>query len=433
MVEPTSLKGAQLASQLKSSIQFKRSDGVQSDGLRLSEEETRWWQDAKFGLFIHWGMYSLLGRGEWVMFNEKIPTEEYARLAGQFNPRCFNAVEWAQIAKNAGMKYSVMVARHHDGFALWDSQGSYDGFTSTRHAANRDFIYEYTEAFRNAGFRTGLYYSLMDWRFPGYFKPRELPESAAQMKAQCYAQVEELMSRYGKLDILWYDGSWLAHQGSDAQATWLWEPVKLNEMVRRYQPGMVINERSGWEGDIETDEGPHALHGPIMPIRWEKCFTLLNGWSYNTDGYVMPYPEVMSLLVNTWIRGGNVLLNVGPHPDGSIPPGQAAVLEQIGEFMRKNGEAVYATRPGPFQPVDGVFGSTYRDTAIFLHILDCDSFARQSLPTTDKRVLACITMDGRPIPFTQDENGLRFQVPAECREPIDTIVRLIFNDEVMDG
>jgi alpha-L-fucosidase len=433
MAESNQMKGAELASQLKSTIKFKSSDGVHSAELRLNDEEARWWQDAKFGLFIHWGLYSLLGRGEWVLFNEKIPTGEYARLAGQFNPRCFNAEEWAQIAKNAGMKYSVMVARHHDGFALWDSPASFGGFTSVRHAARRDFIQEYTQAFRGAGFRTGLYYSLMDWRFPGYFKPRELTESAAQMKAQCYGQIEELMSRYGNIDILWYDGGWLAHQGTDAQAAWLWEPVRLNQMVRSYQPGIVINERSGWEGDIETDEGPHALRGPIIPIRWEKCFTLLHGWGYHSDGYVMPYEEVTSLLVNTWIRGGNVLLNVGPDAEGAIPPEQAAVLAQIGEFMKRNGEAIYCTRPGPFQPVDGVYGSTYRGTAVYLHILDCEAFAQQTLPPLHKRVLACITMSGQPIPFIQDETGIRFQVPTSCREPIDTVVRMVFNDEVMEG
>jgi alpha-L-fucosidase len=434
MAETNQLKGAELASRLKSTIKFKSSDGVQAKELqRLDDGEMRWWQDAKFGLFIHWGLYSLLGRGEWVMFNESIPAKEYARLADQFNPRCFNAEEWAQIAKNAGMKYSVMVTRHHDGFALWDSPGSHAGFTSVRHAAQRDFIAEYTQTFRNAGFRTGLYYSPMDWRFPGYFQPRELPDSAAQMKTQCYAQVEELMSRYGKLDILWYDGAWLAHKGTDAQAAWLWDPVRLNQMARHYQPGLVINERSGWEGDIETDEGSHALHGPIMPIRWEKCFTLLNGWGYNADGYVMPCEEVLSLLVNTWIRGGNVLLNVGPDADGAIPPEQAAVLGQIGEFMKKNGESIYATRPGPFQPVDGVYGSTYRGTMAYLHILDCDAFAQQSLPLLSQRVLACISMDNRPIPFLQDENGIRFHLPEGCRQPVDTIVRLIFNDEVAAG
>jgi alpha-L-fucosidase len=250
------------------------------------------------------------------------------------------------------------------------------------------------------------------------------------MKAQCYAQVEELLSRYGKIDLLWYDGGWLAHQGTDAQAAWLWEPARLNRMVRSYQPNIVINERSGWEGDIETDEGPHALHGPIMPLRWEKCFSLLHGWGYNADGYVMPYEEVLPLLLNTWVRGGNVLLNVGPNAEGEIPAEQASVLEKIGAFMRANGESIYATRPGPFQPVDGVYGSTSRSAVIFLHVFDWAAFSEQTLPPLSQKVLACITMSGRPLPFTQSEAGIRLRIPQDCCEPLDTVVQLVFNDNV---
>jgi alpha-L-fucosidase len=198
-------------------------------------------------------------------------------------------------------------------------------------------------------------------------------------------------------------------------------------MVRACQPGIVINERSGWEGDILTDEGPHALHGPIIPLRWEKTFTLQHSWGYNSDGYVMPYEEVMPLLVNTWVRGGNVLLNVAPDPDGTIPADQNAVLEKIGAFLGTNGDAVYATRPGPFQPVDGVYGATCRNAIVYLHVLDCDAFARQGLPALRQSVLACIATGDQPIPFVQDEQGIRFQIPERCRQPIDTVIRLILN------
>jgi alpha-L-fucosidase len=424
MTPDSPLKGAELASMLKSSIQLKRSDGLTVPGLRLSEQEMQWWQDAKFGLFIHWGLYSLLGRGEWVMYNEQIPPAEYAKLADQFNPRGFDADAWAALAKEAGMKYSVMVARHHDGFALWDSPASYGQFTSVKHAANRDFVREYVDAFRSAGFPTGLYYSPMDWRFPGYFRPKEESESAQQMKAQCYGQVEELMNRYGPIAVLWYDGAWLAHQGSDAQAAWLWDPITLNQMVRRYQPGIVINERSGWEGDIETDEGPHALTGPIMPIPWEKTFTLLHGWGYNADGYVMPYEEVMPLLINAWVRGGNVLLNVGPDPDGVISQGQVAVLQKIGAFLRSNGAAIYGTRAGPFQPVDGVYGATYKDSTIYLHVFDGAAFNQQLLPALPAAIRACRILAGQPLSFHQDAQGLRVELPESLWQPIDTIIQL---------
>jgi alpha-L-fucosidase len=422
MVDTNEMKGAELASMLKSSIRFKSSDGVREPGLRLTNEQIAWWQDLKFGLFVHWGLYSMHGRGEWLMHNEHIPADEYAKLAEQFNPCAFDAGEWARIAKDAGMRYAVMVARHHDGFALWDSPSSYLNFTSVRTAAKRDFVKEYSDAFHSAGIHTGLYYSLMDWRFPGYFQPRELSESAAQMKSQCYGQVEELVSRYGKIDMLWYDGAWLAHQGTDAGGAWLWEPARLNQMVRRYQPGIVINERSGWEGDIESDEGPHEVIGPIMPIRWEKCFSLGHVWGYNASGEGMTYAEVLPLLVNTWVRGGNVLLNVGPDADGVIPTGQVEVLAQIGAFLRKNGEAVYETRPGPFQPVDRVYGSTQHGSTVYLHILD--PRALPALPTLDRSVQSCKTMTGEAVHYSQTGAGIHIDLPEALWQPLDTILKL---------
>ena len=237
--------------------------GVIAPGLRLSAEQMKWWRDAKFGMFIHWGLYSIEGKGEWAMFNNKIPAEEYAKLADKFNPQHFDANIWAAVARNAGMKYMVLTARHHDGFALWNSPSAYLHFNSFETAAHRDFVKEYTAACRKAGLAVGIYYSPMDWRFPGYFKPLELAENAERMKKQGYGQVEELMKNYGKIDILWYDGGWLAHKGKDADAAWFWEPVKLNRMVRNYQPGVVISPRSGWEGDFQCNEGGGKIHGPI--------------------------------------------------------------------------------------------------------------------------------------------------------------------------
>lgn len=417
--------GAELASLLKSSLRFRKPDGVKVPGLRLADDAMQEWLDLKFGLFVHWGLYSIVGRGEWHMFNDQVPSDEYAALARQFTPRHFDAHEWARIARNAGMRYAVMVARHHDGFALWNSPSAYQGFDSVRTAAGRDFIAEYTRAFRAAGLRTGLYYSLMDWRFPGYFKPRELAESAEQMKLQCHRQLEELMTRYGRIDMLWYDGGWLAHKGTDGEGAWLWESGDLNRRIRDWQPHIVINERSGWEGDIETDEGAHPVTGPIMPIRWEKCFSLgRHGWGFVPGDEAMGYTEVLSLLVNTWVRGGNVLLNVGPDADGVVPADQVAVLERIGRFLETNGEAVFGTRPGPFQPVDDVYGATQRDGTIFLHVLDPLAFASHTLPNLPEPIVACRTQTGRPLAFLQDLSGIRVELPPDLDHDVDTIVRL---------
>jgi alpha-L-fucosidase len=417
------MKGAELASMLKSKMQLTKTNSVEAPWLNLSEEDMEWWRDAKLGFFFHWGLYSLLGRGEWAMFNEKISVEEYAKLADQFQPAQFNAAEWAELAKDAGMQYAVMVTRHHDGFAMWDSPGSYGQFHSGNSAAKRDFVKDYTDAFREAGLLTGLYYSPMDWRFPGYFQPKELADNAALLKRQGYEQVEELMTRYGQIDILWYDGGWLAHSGTDADAAWFWEPIQLNEMVRSHQPKCVINPRSGWVGDFQCDEGTHEISGEIIPFDWEKCFSIAPFWSYAAEERVLPIEQTIRLMVDCFIRGGNVLLNVAPSPEGTIPASQQEQLKQIGQFMKKNGEAIYGTRPGPLQPVDRVYGMTNKDHHYYLHILDAETFEGMQLPPLPGTIVQCELLDGTPVPFEQSELSVIISVPREKIDLHDTVIR----------
>lgn len=420
------MTGDELKSKLKSSIHFKGLDAVKCQELKLSKEDMKWWQDAKFGMFIHWGLYSILGRGEWVMHNEQIPLEEYKKLADKFKPKDFDADRWANIAKDAGMKYMVMVSRHHDGFALWDSPGSYMDYTSVKTGAKRDFVKEYTEACRRAGLKVGLYYSPMDWRFPGYFQPRELLDNALLMKKQAYDQVEELMTKYGRIDILWYDGAWLAHKDHDPDAAWLWEPVKLNKMVRKHNPKIVINPRSGWEGDFYCDEGSHEITGEIIPVPWEKnlCIGSGNSWGWIPDDPIMTFQEAINMLVNVFVRNGNVLLNVGPDKDGVIPSEAVQRLKEIGEWMDRNGESVYGTRGGPIQPVDRVYGSTYKDNKIYVHIQDYTEFQKMGLPTIDQKIIACHTISGESLEFKQDEKGVNIIVPDNLITPPDTIIKL---------
>ncbi|WP_199619376.1 alpha-L-fucosidase [Paenibacillus alkalitolerans] len=419
------LQDAELASMLKSSIRLKSRDGVEAPWLNLNDEDMEWWRDAKLGFFVHWGLYSILGRGEWAMFNEKIPADEYAKLAGRFNPQKWNPEQWASLAQEAGMRYSVMVTRHHDGFALWDSPGSYGRFDSMHAAAKRDFVKDYTEAFRKAGLRIGLYYSPMDWRFPGYFKPKELADNAALMKEQAYEQIRELTTRYGTIDILWYDGSWLAHSGTDADAAWFWEPVKLNETVRSSQPKCVINPRSGWIGDFQCDEGPHEITGNIIPIDWEKCFTIAYHWSYDPKERVMPLEDIIKIMIDCFVRGGNVLLNVAPDPDGEIPASQVERLKQIGEFMKKNGEAIYGTRSGPLEPVDHIYGMTRKGNHLYLHVQNMPAFDGMVLPALPQKIVRCQLLDGSAVPFEQNEQGISIKVPKEKWEPLDTVIKLV--------
>ena len=425
---PREMTGAELKSMLKSSINLKSLGGVKCPELKLPPEELDWWKDAKIGMFVHWGLYSILGRGEWARFNEKIPKEEYEGLAWEFNPKDFSMTEWTDLAKDFGAKYMVMVTRHHDGFALWDSPASYEGFTSYNTASHRDFVKEYTDAARAAGLRVGLYYSPMDWRFPGYFDPKgeQNPanaENALLMKKQCYGQVEELCSKYGPIDILWYDGGWLAHKGSDTSSAWFWEPVKLNKMVRKYNPKTLLNPRSGYEGDFYCDEGSHEITGKILPVPWEKNMCVCSGcsWGWMADDPVSDFDWLIRMLANVICRGGNLLLNVGPDKDGHIRPDVARRMREIGAWLSEYGEAVYGTRGGPIEPVDNVYGTVSKGDKLYLQVLDKDACAKTRIPFAGYRVEQVTEFHGQPCPFTQDGEGITIDMDGVPAAGPDTI------------
>lgn len=418
------MKGDELQSLLKSSVHFKSTDGVRCDSLKLSEEDIEWWLDAKIGMFFHWGLYSILGRGEWAFYNEKIDKDEYRALADQFNPQDFEMKELVDTAVQLGAKYMVMVTRHHDGFALWDSPGSYEGFTSFNTSSKRDFVKEYSDACREAGLRVGLYYSPMDWRFPGYFDPKGLLENAMLMKEQCYRQVEELCSGYGKVDILWYDGGWLSHKGTDADGAWLWEPIKLNTIAREYNPNMLINPRSGLEGDFQCDEGTHKIAGSIIKTPWEKCMSITRGWSWYNDDYCMSCEEIIRMIVDVVCRGGNILLNVGPDRNGKLSQNVIDTMGKVGEWLEENGESIYGTRAGIFEPVDGIYGSTHRNECVYLHILDIDGFRGMRIPDCGVQVVECSEISGKPIDFSQIDGELKISISDCVSNVYDFVVRI---------
>jgi alpha-L-fucosidase len=426
------LKDDELASMEKSNQFLKGKYGVVAADMKLSEQQMKNWRSLKFGMFIHWGLYAIPGRGEWVMHNEKISAQEYAKLADEFNPRHFDADRWAQIAKDAGMKYMILTARHHDGFCLWDSPSSDKDFTSFKTAAGQDFVKDYVKACREADLKVGIYYSLMDWRFPGYFKPKEMLDNALLMKKQCWGQVEELCSRYGKIDILWYDGGWLAHQGSDADAAWLWEPVKLNQMVRKYNPDTVINPRSGWEGDFVCNEGDAQVTGSILPMPWEKCLNLNRvSWGYNPKQNLMGYEEAINMLLDVFVRDGNVLLNVGPDRDGVIPDSHAQLLHRIGDWMKAHAQSIYGTRGGPFQPTES-YGSTYRDNRIYVHVRHWPQNGPILLPPLSQKIIASMLLAGGKVTVQQDKDAITMHVNAADRELLDTVVVLDLNQTVTE-
>jgi alpha-L-fucosidase len=418
------------ADEAKAAAKIDNSAAALAPELKLSPADMAWWRDAKLGMFVHWGLYAIPAKGEWYMFNAHVPAAEYRKLADQFNPRHFDPDAWARAARSAGARYMVVTTRHHDGFALFDSPASYDHFDAMHSAAHTDFIRGYVDAARRQKLRVGLYYSPLDWRFPAYFDVKGLPENAAAFRKQTYDQIGELTSRYGKIDILWYDGGWLAHKGTDADAAWFWHPEILNAMVRRNQPKVVINPRSGWQGDFNTEEGSAPITGPIRAKPWEKTFslTMSGAWGYMPDQRLMPLDQLKILFVNAVTRNGNMLVNVGPDADGVIPEGQVRLLQAFGQWTGRYGESLFATRPGPFQPVDGVYGTTHRGSSIYVHVLRWPD-ATLELPPLGQKVLRATSLTGGAVELRQTPSGIGLR--ALRPDPVDTIIRLDLDGPVV--
>ena len=397
------------------------------------------WREARFGLFLHWGVFAIPARGEWVQWNEQIPVEEYAKLADQFKPANFDPKAWVATAQAAGMKYMVLTARHHDGFALFDDPGS--DFTSVKTAAQRDFVADYVKAARDGGMLVGLYYSPLDWRFPGFFFPDLYLKNAEAMRDQYHRQMRELLSNYGKIDILFFDGgekNWLQFgghwvsgarwekrpQGQLYQGRFNWQSDRVFSMLRELQPGVVINGRADMPEDFHSREGDRALGDFDAEHPWELCTTLAAGaWGWKAGAAIKSLRDSVQLLAKVVGRDGNFLLNVGPRPDGQIDPPQAQRLQEIGDWLAKNGESIYGTRGGPFLP--GAYGvSTYRGQKIFVHVLDWKGASKLLLPAIPAKVVRASLLTGGEAMVSQTEPGIEIAVPASNQNDTDTIVVL---------
>jgi alpha-L-fucosidase len=398
---------------------------VEIQPVRVAERESRikWWHEARFGMFIHWGLYAIPGRGEWVQWNEQIGVKEYAKLADQFQPSNFNAVAWSELAKSAGMKYVVLTARHHDGFCLFDDGAN--PFTSVNTAARRDFVAEYVKAVRKVGLRVGLYYSPLDWRFPGFFFPDLQRQSADAMREQYHRQIEELLTNYGKLDVLWFDGGeqdWLNFGGEWFIAGWRRHPQG------QHYNGGFINNRADMPEDFHSREGDAAVGDFDDQHPWELCTTIAGAWGYEPNKLPQPLKHYIQLLVNVVGRDGNLLLNVGPRPDGQIDLPQAERLREIGAWLRRYGESIYATRGGPFLPSDyGV--STRRDKTIYVHVLKWPE-GKLLLPAIPAKIVRASLLTGGEVSLTQIDGGIELFVPLAARKEMDTIIALQLDSPV---
>lgn len=304
---------------------------------QIYDQHIAWWQEARFGMFIHWGVYSIPGRGEWLLYQEHIPFDEYRKLADQFNPKQYHPKEWVALAKAAGMKYMILTTRHHDGFCLYDSKVS--DFTAVKTAARRDLIAEFAAACHETGMRLGFYYSLQDWHFPGV-----LPQGYAvtdkilqPLVDQAFAQIRELLTNYGTVDILWFDGGW----PDDPKR---WRSQALVDMARKLQPNIIINDRAGVPADFATPENVVSA----QPRPWESCFCLNRTWGYAPyDRNYKPVHEILRLLASCASQNGNFLLNVSPDGEGRIPLEQVEILQNVGRWMKANGQAIYGAGPSP--------------------------------------------------------------------------------------
>ncbi|MBQ8052050.1 MAG: alpha-L-fucosidase [Bacteroidaceae bacterium] len=417
------------------------------------EEKIRWMRDARIGMFIHWGLYAGPAKGEWYMERSSVPIDEYRRLAyaesGEqyFDASDYRPAEWMRLAKDMGARYTCLTTQHHDGYCLFESHYP-TAFTSVQ-THNRDFVRKYVEAAREAGMRVGLYKTLINWRHPGYYDVTGTDckrnnfgyttaawhkEDARQMKEELFMQTRELCSNYGPIDYIFWDGGWLAQQGTDADAAYFWEPglytdpqnpwpvnpffamtdsvtgrqLGLMGMVRRLQPDLVANLRSGWCGDYLCDEGPKEVKGPIRQNLVEKCMSLTWQWGYTTEtediGKLFPLSQIIRTCADCMVRDMCFLINVGPDRHGHIPDAAQRRLREFGQWTAANAPAIYGTRGGPWQPVDGQYGFTYCDNMLYVFFLGGytdDTFSLPELPKGMKARHAYMLDSGQNVALRQ--------------------------------
>ncbi|MGM9663186.1 MAG: alpha-L-fucosidase [Oscillospiraceae bacterium] len=359
------------------------------------EQRMAWYQAARFGMFIHWGLYAIPARGEWVRSDEEISKEDYMRYFDAFDAPDYDPSRWARAAKRAGMQYVVLTAKHHDGFCLFDSQ--YTGFKSTNTKLGRDVVADFVQAVRAEGLKVGLYYSLLDWYHPDYphfgdaFHPMRKHRECGNEQRDfgryldyMHAQVRELCTNYGKLDILWFDFSYGALRGE------AWRGTELANMVRTLQPGIILNNRLEVSGEGCGSLAackPTPYHGDFVSpeqmlppsgmrdekgrdLVWEACATMNNHWGYHAaDRFFKPAPMLIRKLVECVSKGGNLLLNVGPDARGNIPWESMERLEAIGRWMAKNSASIYGCgKAGVDKPDYGRV--TGRGDRLYFHVYE---------------------------------------------------------------
>jgi len=376
------------------------------------DRRMQWWHEARFGMFIHFGLYSVLGRHEWAMEQEGIPISEYQQLAKQFNPQPHAARAWAKLAKTAGMKYMVMTTKHHEGFCLFNTKLT--DYCAPKQAVGRDLVAEYVEAARSEGMRFGFYYSLMDWHHPDGARCKTDEAARRRFVDYIHGQVRELCTNYGKIDVLWYDVNWpLTPEG--------WESVQMNQMVRKLQPDILINNRSGIPEDFQTPE----QHIQAYDVPWESCMTMNDSWGFQRadDNWKSPKTIVRNLL--TCARDhGNYLLNIGPEGDGSIPEPSIEILTSVGRWMDQNNALIHhADRCQVKRSEFALF--TRQGNTLFIHAYFWPGETLAVGGLQQKVLSAKLYPSGTPVRFEQEQFRVRFLgLPMFAPDPIATVLQV---------
>ena len=390
------------------------------------EKRVQWFQNARFGMFLHWGLYAIPGRGEWYMSEAKIPAEQYEQYMQEFTAKAYDPRDWARRAKRAGMQYVVLTAKHHDGFCLFDSKLT--DYKSTNAPCGRDLVREFVDAVRAEGLRVGLYYSLIDWHHPEFpidplHPRRDDPDAYEQSKGRDikkYAQymrdqVTELLTNYGKIDILWFDFSYSQNNGTGDKA-WQkgkgkddWEAEKLIATARALQPHIIIDNRTEIDQDLWTPE----QYEPDQWVRdkktgelvtWEACHTFSGSWGYFRDEQTWKSPEMLiRLLVNTVSRGGNLLMNVGPTSRGYLDYRAEEALKVFADWMKYNSRSIYGctmAEPEFKEPRDCRLTQSEDGKRLYLHLF-AYPFGYLRVPGLGGKVeYAQFLHDGSEVRFT---------------------------------